>query len=291
MSYDNFIPTIWSGNFISELQKSLVYAGPGVINRNWEGEIREQGDRVKINQLGPVSVNTYVKGVDITFETLDDASIFLDISESKYFAFEIEDIDAAQAKGSLMQLGMANSAYKMRDSVDQFIAAQYASAGITSGLGTTTTPLTITAKATSGSNTGIEDLLSQISSKLSTANCPKDGRFIILPPAIVQKLTLKVSGNTGLVAQNQAFTNGYVGTAFGFNIYESNNVPNTSGAKYKVIAGHPMAITYAEQINKVVALTREKSFREAVKGLMLYGAKVVYPNCLACATLSTASEA
>lgn len=291
MSFNNFIPTIWSGNFISELQKSLVYGGPTVVNRNWEGEIMDAGDRVKIQQMGPVSVSDYTKNsTTITFESLDDASIFLEIDQSKYFAFDIDDIDTAQAKGNLMQLAMANAAYKMRDTVDQYIAGKYTEAGVTSGLGTTTTPLTVTAKATSGSNIGIEDLLSQVSAKLSTANCPKDSRYAIMPPSLIQKLSLKVSGNTGLIAQNQAFTNGYVGSAFGFNIYESNNVPNTSNAKYKCLFGHPMAITYAEQINKVEALRRESSFRDAVKGLMLYGAKVVYPNCLACATLSTAAE-
>lgn len=292
MSLDNFIPTIWSGNFLSAFQKASVYTGPGVVNRNWEGEIRDKGDRVKLIQIGDPTVSDYVKNsTSLTFETLEDASLFLEINQSKSFSFAIDDVDKAQANGDVMALAMERAAYKMKDTVDQYLASLYTSAGVTSGLGTTATPLTVTAKATAGSNISITELFATISQKLDEANCPSDGRFIVLPPVLKMKLNLGSIAVTGVSQQQQAMTGGFVTNAFGFNIYVSNNVPNTSSAKYRVLAGVPAAITYAEQINSTEALRLQNSFSDGVKGLMLYGAKVVQPNGLACACVSSAAEA
>jgi len=295
MSLNNFIPTIWSGNFLSVLQKASVFTQPGVVNRNWEGEIKGNGgDRVKITQIGPVTVSDYTKNSStLTFQTLDDASMFLDVNQSKSFSFAIDDVDAAQAKGNVMQLAMQDAAYRMKDTVDAYIAALHAQAGVTSGLGTTAAPLTVTAKASSGSNISVIELLSLIQQALDDANCPTDGRFVVLPPKIRGKLNLaSIMNVTNSSSQTQdAFSNGLVGTALGFNIYVSNNVVNTSAAKYKILAGSNIAMTYAEQVNKVEALRLETKFSDAVKGLMVYGAKVVQPSALACATVSAAAEA
>lgn len=294
MSLDNFIPTIWSGNFLSAFQKASVFTSPGIINRNWEGEIRDKGDRVKLTQIGDPSISDYTKNSStLTFETLEDASLFLEINQCKSFSFAIDDVDKAQANGDVMALAMERAAYKMKDTVDAFIAGLHASAGVTSGLGTTAAPLTVTAKATSGSNISMVEFLSIVQQALDDANCPTDGRFIVLPPKIRAKLNLgAIMSVTNNATQTQtAFTNGMIGQAMGFSIYVSNNVVNTSAAKYKILAGVNQAITYAEQINKVEALRIQAAFSDGLKGLMLYGAKVVQPYGLACATVSAAAEA
>ena len=82
-----------------------------------------------------------------------------------------------------------------------------------------------------------------------------------------------------------------LGKAAGFTVLQSHNVPNTSGAKYKIIAGHQIAISYAEQINKVEAYRPEKRFADAVKGLHLYGAKLVRPGAIAVLTADKKSAA
>ena len=295
MSLDNFIPTVWSGNFLAVLQKASVFTAPQVVNRNWEGEIKGNGgDRVKITQIGPVTVSDYTKNsTSLSFQTLDDASMFLDVNQSKSFSFAIDDVDAAQAKGSVMQLAMQDAAYRMKDTVDAYLASMYTQAGVTSGLGTTATPLTVTAKASSGSNISIIELFSTIAQKLTEANCPTMGRFIVIPPALEQKLILaSILNVTNSSTQTQdAYSNGMIGHALGFDILVSNNVSNTSSAKYRVMAGSNVAMTYAEQINKVEALRLEAKFSDGVKGLMVYGAKVVQPNALASACVSTAAEA
>jgi len=295
MSLNNFIPTIWSGNFLSVLQKASVFTQPSVVNRNWEGEIKGNGgDRVKITQIGPVTVSDYTKNSStLTFQTLDDASMFLDINQSKSFSFAIDDVDAAQAKGNVMQLAMTDAAYRMRDTVDTYIASLHAQAGVTTSLGTTAAPLTVTAKATAGSNISIIDFIALVRTALAKANCPSQGRFMVLPPDLTQKLSMASVLNTnGVTTQTQqAMSDGFVGRAFGFDIFESNNLVNTASAKYKVLAGSNIAMTYAEQINSVEPLRLQDKFSDAVKGLMVYGAKVVQPNALACATVSAAAEA
>ena len=292
MSINNFIPTLWSGNFIAALQKAQVFSSPAIVNRNYEGEISGFGDRVKIQQIGAISVSNYTKNTtSITFKQLEDASVFLEINQCKYFAFEIDDVDKAQVKGDVMGLAMNDAAYRVKDVIDQYIAGLHGMAGITSGLGTTATPLTVTAKATASSNISIQELFGTIKQKLDEGNVPTDGRFIILPPVMVFKLSLSAQSIVGVSQQQAAVSNGFVGNVWGFNVYMSNNVVNTSGAKYKVLAGTNQAISYAEQINSVEALRREDSFRDAVKGLMLYGANVIRPDLLACATVSSAAEA
>ena len=99
-----------------------------------------------------------------------------------------------------------------------------------------------------------------------------------------QKVVLAQSTNFN--TSGDAVGNGYIARMWGFDMYMSNNVATVDTTKYKVLAGTNQAITLAEQIVSVEALRRESSFRDAVKGLHVYGAKVVQPAALACATLT-----
>jgi hypothetical protein len=265
------------------LRKAQVYSS--VCNRDYEGEIRTAGDTVKINGIGDVTVSTYTKNsTTISFQTLEDSSQSLSIDQSKYFAFEIDDVDKAQQTPKIMDQAMSRAAYHMRDSQDSFIAGLHAGAGVTSGLGTDVTALTVTAAASTGGNTGVFNLFSLIAKGLDGANCPLEGRWIIVPPWLHQKIVLAQATNYNV--SGEPVSNGFIGKMWGFNVYMSNNVKNTGSAFYKVLAGTNQAITMAEQIVSVEALRRESSFRDAVKGLMLYGAKVVQSGALACATLT-----
>jgi len=290
MALDNFIPQLWSANILSALDKAHVFAD--LANRNYEGSIRGMGDRVKINQIGAITVSDYTKNsTSISYQDLEDAALWLTIEKSKYFAFGVDDVDAAQMNVDIMTEATRKAAYAMNDAVDQYIAGLYTQAGVTSGLGTTAVPLTITAKATATSNISVIELFATISQKLDEANAPVDGRWIVLPPWLVQKLTM-ASVFTISQTNMDAMTNGRVAKALGFDIRMSNNLTKTSATVLnRVMAGAGnLAISYAEQLNKVEALRREGAFENAIRGLMLYGAKVVLPDALACATVSYAAE-
>jgi len=271
MAITNFIPQIWSARLLENLRKNLVFKN--VVNTDYEGEIRNYGDTVKINSIGPITVADYTKNTDINPpETLSDAQRMLVIDQAKYFNFLIDDVDAAQSNPKLMDSAMQEAAYALADKADQYLASQYVYAA--NAIGDDTTPVVPTA-------TTAYELLVDASIKLDEANIPRTNRWAVVPPWFYG-LLLKDDRfvKVGSTNSDRTLRTGEVGEAAGFTIYISNNIANTSGTKYKIMCGHPMAITYAEQISKVEAYRPERRFADAVKGLHLYGAKVIRPEAL-----------
>jgi N4-gp56 family major capsid protein len=274
MSLNNFIPTIWASRLLSHLQKSLVYGQTGVANRDYEGQIRQAGDSVKINSIGDVTVKTYTKDTDIDApETLVDASQMLQITESKYFNFAVDDVDKAQSSVSVMEEAMKRAGYKLRDVADQFLAAFHTQVPAGNLIGSDGSPKSITTAAAA------YEYLVDMGVILDENNVPSEGRFVIVPSwfhGLMQKDDRFVKAGTP--STDQVLRNGQIGEAAGFAVMKSNNVPNTTGTLYKIIAGHSMALSYAEQIVKVEAYRKERGFNDGVKGLHVYGANLVRPS-------------
>lgn len=288
MAINNFIPAVWSAQLLTALNKSLVYAN--LCNRDYEGEIREYGDQVKINSLGRVTVGSYTKNTDIAAaETLTDAQRILVIDQAKYFNFQIDDVDKAQQKPKVMQAAMAEAAYGLADVADQYIAGLYTEISGTNTIGSDASPISIAVAAGQSTAAAYEKLV-DLAVKLDEANVSRASRWVVLPPwyhGILLKDSRFISAGT--LKTDEVLANGFVGRAAGFDIYTSNNVPNTNNALYKVIAGYSGAWSYAEQIAEVEAYRPERRFADAVKGLHLYGAKVTRPLGLALMICSKAS--
>ena len=142
MGLENFIPTIWSSKLFVRLQKALVFPSH---DRQYEGEIRNVGDSVKINEIGKISVNDYTKYEAITWQKLDGAQKILTIDQAKSFSFTIDDIDTAQMNPKIMNAAMTEAAYEIADVVDQYIASFYKDAGITNttNMGSVTSAVTV----------------------------------------------------------------------------------------------------------------------------------------------------
>lgn len=282
MALENFIPVIWSARLIARLQKALVYGQVGVVNRDYEGEIADVGDTVRINSIGPVSVFTYVKNQDMPApETLNDAAQMLTIDQAKAFFFQVDDIDRAQQKPKVMDEAMREASYGLADVADQYIAnLMWQSAPATSMLGAIGTPQVIGYGANEMSP---YIALLELGRFLDEKNIPREGRWAIVPPWFHEYLVMDNRlVATGADAADTRAVNGRAGRAAGFDILVSNNVPFLTGpTEFKVVAGTSLATTYAEQISKVEALRLERRFADAVKGLHLYGAKVVRPEALA----------
>jgi len=123
MAINNFIPTIWSARLLQNLNTALVYAQPAVVNRDYEGDIREVGDTVRINTLGPVAVAPYIKNANIgAVQELADATQLLQITQADYFNFQIDDIDRRQQQPKVMDQAMRNAAFALADTTDQWLA-------------------------------------------------------------------------------------------------------------------------------------------------------------------------
>lgn len=279
MSVANFIPTLWSARLLAHLDKAHVYAA--LVNRDYEGEIKNYGDTVKVNQIGDVTIKNYVKGQDIDDpEELNGDQQELKIDQAKYFNFSIDDVDNAQTNPKLMDEAMQRAAYGMNDTTDGFLANLMAVGAINNGdnLGSDDVPLVPTAETA-------YDMLVDLGTDLTEKNVPTMGRWVVVP-AWFHGLLLKDKrfvGN-GTDYNKALIEGGEVGVAAGFKVNLSNNVPNTLGAKYKIVAGTNAAASFAEQILKTEAYRPEKRFSDAVKGLHVYGAKVFQGKCLSVLT-------
>lgn len=277
MALDNFIPTIWSARLLENLEKRLVYTN--ITNNDYEGDVKF-GNAVKITALSKVNVFDYSKYQALPDpQILDSTQTTLLIDQAKAFNFAIDDIDKAQANVNIMDNAMKTAAQEVKDVIDKYIASHYVYVQKT--IGDDTTPVVPTA-------TTAYELLVDASTLLDEADVPSDGRVAIVPPwfhGLLRKDDRFVKYTS---EGQQVLRTGLVGEAAGFQIFISNNVPNTSGAKFKIICGHPMAITFAKQIEKIEAYRPEKLFADAVKGLVVYGAKVIRPEALVVITANKA---
>jgi N4-gp56 family major capsid protein len=279
MAVDNFIPQVWSARTAAHLDKALVYAQLGIINRDYEGEIASQGDTVRINQIGTPTISSYTKNsTSVTAETLQSAQTTMTVDQADYFAFKVDDIDRVQANVSLLDQGTQRAAYGMADAIDAYVAGVMAAAVASANtIGTNASP-----KTDLGTAGNVYKYLVQLGQKLDEANVPKMGRWAILPPFATAQLRMDSTYivNSGAMGDAVAM-NGQVTQIAGFTVLESNNVPNVSSAKYKILAGSSVATTFANQISAVEAYRDPSSFSDVVRGLQLYGAAVVHPNALA----------
>lgn len=277
MGLENFIPQIWSAKLLVRLRKALVFAS--VVNNEYEGEITGYGDTVKINEIGSITVSDYTKYGALTWQALTSAQKVLLIDQAKSFSFAIDDIDTAQMNPKIMNAAMDEAAYAIRDEIDKYIAGLWEGAGVINA-----TNLGSPSSAKSVSSGNVIEVLSYAARYLDESNVPTADRWIVIPPWLHQKLLLAEVGGISATAVPKVgpdtIINGYVGEALGFkNILVSNNVDYDS-TTYHVMAGVRSAISYAGQVAKIKPVEREDYFDQGVKGLYLYGAKVVRPEAL-----------
>jgi len=182
MALKNFVPTMWSGAILSQLNDALVYGN--VCTTEYEGEITGAGDIVKINELGPININSYsaTSTGALTIQTLSDAQKELRIDQQKYFAFWLDDVDNAQTRPKVLLEAQRNAAWGLANNVDEYVAALYGQAGVTIG-GTSAAGVDVT-------STNCLKYLSLAQQKLDERNTPREGRWCVVPPWFQQKMTL-----------------------------------------------------------------------------------------------------
>lgn len=281
MAITNFQPEIWAAEILVNLRDALIHAGAGVVNRNYEGEIAQDGDTVRITAFNDPAVRAYTKNVDITWDLLTDSQQSLLINESNYFAFTVDDIDRRQAQGGFVEEAARGAAYNLAAEIDEFVqdAMVLAADGGANDIGLVDAD---------GDGEAYNLLLVPLRTALVRAKCPPQGRWIIVPPEVYANL-LKDDRfiRADAAGSSEGLRNGFVGRAAGFDIYESNLVPEPTAGTFHVLAGHPWATTYAEAINSTEALRLEDQFGDGIRGLHLCGAKVIRPTLLAIASVTT----
>jgi len=281
MAISNFQPTLWSATLLDTLKNTLVFAAPGVANRDYEGEIREAGTSVKITDIANPTIGTFTKDTDLTIQVLTDATRSLTIDQQKYFAFEVDDLDAAQSKngGAILDQAAVQAAYGLKNVADGVVATELKTNALAGNK--------LGAKAVSTADLAFQ-LIVDIRTKMVKNNVPDDGnRWLIVHPEMYAKLLT----DNRFISAAQAGTsaglrNGYVGNVLGFKVYESNNCAAGASTGTMVTGGHPIGISYADQIVQVEAARMEKRFADLLKGLHVYGTKVIRPEVIVTADVT-----
>lgn len=266
MAIANFIPTLWSENLYTQLDGQ--YIGVKHCNREYEGEIKQKGAVVNIVGVGPVTVFDYSKDTDMTApQALSDSVSRLIINQAKAFNFQIDDIDRAQCTPKLMNQAMKRAAAALSKAADSYVFSLYDSA-----------KNTIKEEAVTADN--VIDRLIDARTELFKNNVADANDIVIEVSPAVAALILKAK--IQLSTDNSGSLDcGCLGSIGGCRVYVSNNIATKAGTGvtyHKCLARTRRAIAFAEQLSEINAYRPEKRFADAVKGLHLYGAKVVYPE-------------
>ncbi|WP_439377479.1 hypothetical protein [Amycolatopsis lexingtonensis] len=279
MSVANFVPQVWVAPLVQALRKKLIYAGPQIVNRDYEGEIAEAGDTVKVTSIGRPTIKDYVPNeTDVVPEKLNTSQRSMVIDQSKYWAIEVDDVDKRQVKGDLIKPSMSEAAYGFADVIDQYVANMY-----------TAIPAGATLPDVTFSGTDEEVwgkkayfTLVDLQVLMDERNIPGEGRYVACPPwyrGLIQKNpNFTKAADYG---SNRVLLNGEIGEIAGFSVLISNNNPKPTPTTNFLQAGLNGAISFAEQLNKIEAYRPESGFGDAVKGLALYGGKVMRPDLIA----------
>ena len=287
----NFIPEVWSGKLIENFYDATVLAA--ISNTDYEGEIRTMGDTVNIRTQPNITIREYVKGQNLVVENPDAPKLQLVIDKGEYFSCVEDDIDRVQSDIKLMDMWSKDASEQMKIKIDTRVLTDLlpgiaaTNKGATAGeqsaafnLGTTGSPLTVT-KDGASTTTAVIDLIVDMGTVLDEANVPESDRFLVIPArmaGLIKKSDLKDASLTG--DSTTPLRNGRLGMIDRFTLYVSHNL-NVSSGKTSLIAGHKMGFTFASQMTEMESLRAESTFGNIVRGLQVYGYKVVKPQALA----------
>lgn len=292
----SFIPAVWSAKLNVKFYAATTFGD--IANTNWEGEIKSMGDKVIINNIPSITINTYTIGQSLSYQVPAPNTVELNIDQGLYFGVNVSDVLDYQAKPNLMDMFTGDAANQIKISVDRdcfkntFQSAASANVGSTAGvlslaydLGSDTVPVAL-------SPVNILAKFTAMSSVLDEQNVPETDRFLIITPYERQLLMQSNLAQAQFMGDaTSILRNGKIGRIDRFDIYVSNLLPTAAvGLDYQgntlsnalkrhaVIAGHKSAFTFASQINKVENIPNPADFGTLVRGLIVYGRKCVKPE-------------
>ena len=274
MAITNFIRTVWSARLTDAIYRATVYAP--MCNRDWEQDV--PGARtVKIGQVGAVEVRNYQKNTDITIDNLDDSEQELVMDQAEYFAFQLDDVDKAQSNAPIMEAALANAARAIALEQDDFLKPLFRSAKA-ANTHTDATTLAATADGYLGALGEIKQIILDDNHVIAPGDIN-----IVIPPVIAKKMENQLTGK-GFAVADAVLQNGLIGQVEGINIRVSTAVDTaSSGGKTYFecpVTVRNVPVTMADQVQQIEAGRMEKRFSDFVKGLWVYGAKVVKEDSL-----------
>lgn len=271
-TYSTFIPEIWSKKLNQMLEKNCVMMQ--CVNKNWEGEISQQGDTVKIITPADVTVSTLTSD-NITYTSLAPKSQDLVIDQKKFFAFKIDDVAKVQSNMDIMEAHLVNAKKAIEEVQDSYLLAMHTDVTESNTVGSESLPITLD-KST------IYEHFVKLSLALKNSDAVHAGvrPWVVINPNIESYLLQSPEFIKAYNVADETLRDGAIGRIAGMDVLVSTNLTDIDN-KYYVLAGTNDAITFASQLAKIESLRDKDSFSDLVRGLYLYGAKTVQPKALA----------
>ena len=271
-TYSTFIPEIWSKKLNQMLEKNCVMMQ--CVNKNWEGEISQQGNTVKIITPADVTVSTLTSD-NITYTSLAPKSQDLVIDQKKFFAFKIDDVAKVQSNMDIMEAHLVNAKKAIEEVQDSYLLAMHTDVTESNTVGSESSPITLD-KST------IYEHFVKLSLALKNSDAVHTGvrPWVVINPNIESYLLQSPEFIKAYNVADETLRDGAIGRIAGMDVLVSTNLTDIDN-KYYVLAGTNDAITFASQLAKIESLRDKDSFSDLVRGLYLYGAKTVQPKALA----------
>lgn len=302
---NGFIPEIWSGKLVEKFYASTVLAA--ISNTDYEGEIRNQGDRVRIRTKPTITIRDYKADGALTLERPEGNDLTLYIGNGKYFNTILDDVMDIQSDLNALSMWSDDAAQQLKIQVDTDVLGgilggmDVKNKGTTAGkitsainLGATTTPLATVARSPSVGQVEILDVILRLGQALDEQNIPEDGRWVVIPSWATQLLKFSDLRQAYLTGDNiTPLRNGRIGMIDRFTIYSSNLLPagvagGLAAGEFAIYSGHAHGLTFASQISKVETLRSEMTFGTILRGLQVYGYQIVDGSALAQAIVTKA---
>ena len=304
LSGTGYIPEIWSGKLIEKFYASTVLAA--ISNTDYEGEIKGHGDKVHIRTKPTITIRAYLADAALELERPQGNKVVLNIDQGNYFNTILDDVMKVQSDISLMSMWSEDAAEQMKIVIDRAVLlgiknqAAAANRGLTAGaitgmlnLGVTGTPLSVVSSLT-GAGAGDVEILTvmlRLGQALDEQNIPESGRWIIMPTwaaTMVKRSELRQAYLSGDGVS--MLRNGRLGMVDRFTLYTSNLIPFGTAAglaagEFLIYAGQSHALTFATQMTEMETLRSELTFGQIMRGLQVYGYKVLDGTALAQAVI------
>jgi hypothetical protein len=303
-----FIPEIWSGKLVEKFYASTVLAA--ISNTDYEGEIKNKGDRVKIRTKPTITIHNYSSDGLLGLDRPTAGTVELYIGNGKYFSLILDDVMEIQSDLNILSMWSDDAAQQLKITVDQDVldgivgqmaaANQGTAAGVITGslnLGVKGTPLTVVGRNPGAGQLELVDLLLRMGQVLDEQNIPEVGRWVVMPAWAGRQIKQSELRQAYLSGDSVSMLrNGRLGMVDRFTIYISNLLPNNStdstnfaSGEWPIFAGHAHGLTFASQISKVETLRSELTFGQILRGLQVYGYQVVDGKALVQAQVTPGS--
>lgn len=313
-----FIPTLWSGKLLAKFYQNTMLSE--VCNTDYEGELKNQGDTIRIRLAPTITISDYTVGQSLNYEVPTPIYQDMQVTKGKYFGVQVNDVLAYQSDMNLMNIFTEDAAKQLKIQIENetffnsFVTEGPDSANVGSAAGAISAAYNLGSDVTPVDQATPENVLKAIlrmSTVLDEQNVPEDGRWLILSPYdrhLLMQSSIAQAYFTG--DQSSTIRTGKIGMLDRFSVYVSNLLPrgaagkalvagltdtstgaavSSAKARRTMVAGTKAAVSFAMTVNKTEPLRNQTDFGDIVRGLAVYGRKTVKPQALVVAQVGSAS--